>query len=216
MKSLFLFVALMYFSLFILSCEKIKDVFKSDSKELTGETAELGKVGTTYSSSGMEISGCSNFSASVISLKSGISSFSGTATCKNDIIKGILGGTPFTKVEGDVITADGIEFKAATDGIESVKGLDPGIIVKYDAEVGDTYPISTGGERKVVEKSTTDDYSYGFMLIKTIKVEETPNKMGVKKITYIANHKFGLVGIEFTFDDNSTTKFPIYASAEVK
>jgi hypothetical protein len=46
-----------------------------------------------------------------------------------------------------------------------------------------------------------------------MKIEETPNRLGVKKITYYANHRWGLVGIEFTFDDNSVAKFPLFSSA---
>jgi hypothetical protein len=69
----------------------------------------------------------------------------------------------------------------------------------------------------VVAKTGVDDYPYGFMLIKVIQVEETPNYLkttGISKITYVANHKFGLVGVKFTLDDGSNVTFPIYNSAE--
>jgi len=52
------------------------------------------------------------------------------------------------------------------------------------------------------------------MDIKVIQVEEITNKFGVKKINYIANHHFGIVGIAFAFEDNSTAKIPIWSSAE--
>ena len=71
-----------------------------------------------------------------------------------------------------------------------------------------------GHKRKVVARSSEDDYSYGFFNIKVIKVEEDLNMMGVSKITYWANHKFGLVGIEFKLDDNTTAKFPVYNTFE--
>ncbi|HRZ21469.1 MAG TPA: hypothetical protein P5184_07355, partial [Bacteroidales bacterium] len=62
-----------------------------------------------------------------------------------------------------------------------------------------------------------DDYPYGFMYIKVIQVEEIPSALksaGISKITYWANHRFGLVGVDFTFDDQTTADFPIYTSAE--
>jgi len=77
----------------------------------------------------------------------------------------------------------------------------PFTLVKYDASVGDTYSFTDDEgntfTRKVVSKSTDDDYQLGFMLIKVLKIEETQeNDPLVDKITYYANHKFGLVGIE--------------------
>jgi hypothetical protein len=55
------------------------------------------------------------------------------------------------------------------------------------------------------------------MYIKVIEVEEIPSSLkstGISKITYWANHRFGLVGVDFTFDDESTAAFPLYTSAE--
>jgi len=37
---------------------------------------------------------------------------------------------------------------------------------------------------------------------------------GVDKYTFVANHKFGLVGVKVTFDDQTDVTFPIYTSAE--
>jgi len=54
-------------------------------------------------------------------------------------------------------------------------------------------------------------------LIKVLKVEEIPTYLkntGISKITYIANHRFGLVGVNFEFDDASSANFPLYTSAE--
>ena len=112
-----------------------------------------------------------------------------------------------------MVSVSDIEFKITDKGIESVSGLAEGTIVDYDAKVGDEYKTSEG-IRTVVSRSTEDDYMYGFFLIKVIEVEEYPNKSGVKKIRYWANHRFGLVGMEFTFDDNSIARFPVYSSAE--
>lgn len=191
------------------SCEK------DDSTSLGGTHSPMGEVGNQVTSTSSTIAGVSSFSAEVVSLENGISSYSGSAIVTNPTIKSILSNAPECTVDGDLVSATGIKFKSTRDGIESVSGLDPGIIVKYDAVVGDKYPIgSTGKSREVVSRSTDDDYYYGFYLIKVIKVEENSNKMGVSKITYWANHKFGLVGIEFKLDDGTTAKYPVYNSNE--
>jgi len=52
------------------------------------------------------------------------------------------------------------------------------------------------------------------MMIKVIEVEEHPNKLGVETIRYYANHRFGMVGMQFTFDDESVAAFPVYVSTE--
>jgi hypothetical protein len=111
-----------------------------------------------------------------------------------------------------------MEYKITKEGFECKTGPGAGILVKYSSSVGDTYPIGKTGEvRTVVSKTGVDDYPYGFYLIKVVKVEENPKYLksaGVTKITYIANHKYGLVGVLITFDDETTAEFPIYTSAE--
>jgi len=71
----------------------------------------------------------------------------------------------------------------------------------------------------VVSKTGVDDYPYGFYLIKTIQVEDMDpgvlkNTGGVNKVTYIANHKFGLVGVRLDMDDATSVTFPVYTSAQ--
>lgn len=201
-------VALM---LIMFSCTKNTDPIK----DLPGEISPMGLVGNEVSSSSMTIAGVSSFEASVTSVEDGVSIYSGSAVVTNPTILNILSNAPECTVNGNTVTATGIEFKSTDKGISSVSGLDPGIIVKYDAKVGDTYPVEgTNAVREVVSRSETDDYPYGFFDIKVIKVEENTNKMGVSKITYWANHRFGLVGIEFKFDDGTSAKFPVYNSAE--
>jgi hypothetical protein len=55
-------------------------------------------------------------------------------------------------------------------------------------------------------------------MIKTIQVESTlgnSNRVsGINKITYIANHKFGMVGVKVDFEDGTSSTFPVYTSAE--
>ena len=130
-----------------------------------------------------------------------------------------MANIPGITINGDKVSATNIKFKLTDEGFECKTGPGAGIMVKYDSKVGDTYPIgSTGNVRTVVAKTGVDDYPYGFMLIKVIEVEEIPNYLksggGVSKITYIANHRFGLVGVKVTFDDGTSSTFPIYTSSE--
>lgn len=200
-----------------LSCEKLfnKD---EDAGTLSGNQSTMGAVGATSESSSAEMAGVSNFSASVIALKSGVSTFKGSATVKNNILKGLVSNIPGISVVGDKVSTEGMDFKITTEGLELKTGPGAGVLVKYDSKVGDTYPIgSTGKFRTVVAKTGVDDYPYGFMLIKVVQVEESPNYLkvgGVSKITYVANHKFGLVGVKFSLDDGTSATFPIYNSSE--
>lgn len=99
-------------------------------------------------------------------------------------------------------TAD-LKFRITSEGIQGLnyaKGdlSKASTIVKYSWNVGDTYeytkPDGAKLTRRVTSKSTTDDYPIGFWLLKVMKVEETKDDPLIEKITYIANHKYGLIG----------------------
>jgi hypothetical protein len=200
------------------SCKKDSTDETTSANTIGSDPSPMGTAGTTVSSSSVAIAGVSNCNASVTSLSDGISSYTGTATVTNATIKNILSNLPGITISGDIVTATGFKFKQTLEGIQSYVDISPGIIVKYSSNVGDTYPVgSTGRVRTVVSKSTTDDYGYGFFLIKVMKIEEpTPalKSLGVSKITYWANHRFGLVGVKFDFNDNTNATFPVYTSAE--
>lgn len=213
-KLAFLFICIALFSFF--SCE---DLFDKDKPGiLKGDQSPMGEVGTTISSSSATIAGVSNFQATVTALSGDVSSITGSAEVTNQAIRNIFTSIPGVTVNGNTVTGTDIKFRNTTEGIELMSGPTAGILVKYGSKVGDTYPIgNTGRVRTVVEKTDSDDYAYGFLLIKTIKVEETGNKLkssGISKITYIANHRFGLVGFKVTLNDNTEVKFPVYSSAE--
>ena len=93
------------------------------------------------------------------------------------------------------VTAEGIQEFVSSKGDLSK----PFTIVKYNANVGDKYEFTNSDgvkiTRTVTYKSTTDDYQVGFWYLKVIKVEETREDPLTEKITYITNHKFGLVGV---------------------
>jgi len=217
MKKLFVFLFSITMVVLCLSCEKLFN--KEDPSELNGDQSAMGEVGVTVESSSAEIAGISNCTASVITAKDGVSSYSGSATVKNELLKNLVANIPGITINGDKVSAANIQFKLTVEGFECKTGPGAGIMVKYDSNVGDTYPIgSTGKVRTVVAKTGIDDYPYGFFLIKVIQVEEIPSYLkstgGVTKITYIANHKYGLVGVKVAFDDGTSSAFPIYTSAE--
>jgi hypothetical protein len=111
------------------------------------------------------------------------------------------------------------KLKITTEGIqEYVNGRGdlskPYTVVKYAANVGDSYTYTNPDgvliTRKVVYKSATDDYPLAFWNIKVIKVEETKDDLLMEKITYYANHKFGLVGVLFRTKSGKELKIGIF------
>lgn len=200
----------LFFSFFLIiplliSCNK--------SGSLRGDQSPMGEVGVTITSASYGVDGVTDLSGEVIALEDGVSVYTGRATITNDNFKNILSNFPGTEIDGDQVTISDIEFTQTDQGLEAVTGLGEGIIVDYDSKVGDEYKIP-GGVRTVVSKSTEDDFFWGGMMIKVTQVEEYPKNIGVKKVLYSANHKFGLVAIEFTFDDNTTAFLPVYTSTQ--
>ncbi|MCO5257262.1 MAG: hypothetical protein M9926_10930 [Lentimicrobium sp.] len=216
MKKLFVILLGISVGVFCFSCEKILD--KEDANELKGDQSPMGEVGVIVSSGSAEIAGVSDFSAVVTELKEGVSTYTASAKVTNTFIKNMVSGFPGVTINGDDVTITNLKMQQTTEGIKCLTGPGAGVLVKYDSKVGDTYPVgNTGKERKVVSKTGEDDYPYGFFLIKTIQVETTPIDMksgGIQKITYIANHKFGMVGVRVDFDDETSVTFPVYSSAE--
>jgi|WetSurMetagenome_2_1015567.scaffolds.fasta_scaffold164556_2 hypothetical protein len=213
-----------FFSVIILALAFVS--CKKDSVDTLGGTqSAMGAVGATVSSSSAAVAGVSSITGRVATLTDGVSSFSGSAVITNATIKNIMSNWSGAVISGNNVTVTGIKARFTSEGIEGIEPLEPGVIVNFSSQVGDTYKGSNGVVRTVMSVSTTDDYYWGGaenkdgtpgkggFNIKVMKVEETPNVLGVKKITYIANHKWGLVGVEFTFDDNSVAKFPVFSSA---
>jgi hypothetical protein len=93
----------------------------------------------------------------------------------------------------------------------------PYTLVRFDAKVGDKWEYKVGNQkvvREVVHRSTDNDTFYGFMLIKTIDVEETipagvminGEVSQVSKILWRFNHKFGFISADVTDTSNKTTR----------
>ena len=204
--------ALLFAILFIFSLSSCS-LFEDDEVSIDGEQSTMGEVGAEiYSYDG--VPGVEGASAAVVSLDDGISTYSGKAIITDPTILDIISNIPEFTVKGDTVTVSNLKFKVTKEGIESMNPSYPGILVRYDSEVGDKYPVKDGIEREVISKSTDNDYPWIFFYTKVIKVEESPSLIpGVSKIVYIANHKFGLVGLEVTYDDASNMAFTIDGSA---
>lgn len=122
-------------------------------------------------------------------------------------------GVTIDTTDKDAMTAD-VEIKAriTSEGIQEFATSGtmerPFTIVEYDADVGDSWSFTTDDgrtiTRKVTRRSTEDDYPVAFWLIKVIEVEETSDDPLVEKITYYANHKFGMVGVEMIMENGKT------------
>jgi hypothetical protein len=197
-------------------CKKDSSDTTVSSTSISGAASPMSVVGTTVSSTTVPVAGVSGLTASVASVANGVSSYSGSGVITNSTIKNLLSNYPDFTIHGDTVSVTGFKIKQTVEGIECQNSMGPGIVVRYASNVGDTYPVgSTGRTRTVVSKSTTDDYYYGFYLIKVIKVEEPMLKLksgGLSKVTYWANHKFGLVGVKYDFADGSSATFPVYCN----
>lgn len=213
MKKTFLFSSCISLLVLSVSCSKTE----TNSNNLGGSPSPMAQIGETVSSSSSTISGVSNFNATVIGYNDGISTYNAQWTVTNPLLKNMFASYPGISVSGNTVTATNFKMQQTKDGIKVITGGGEGIIVNYNSNVGDTYAVGTTGKtRKVISKSTTDDYSYGLLMIKTIQVEANANTFintgGVKSFKYIANHKFGLVGVQISFDDGTSALFPIYSS----
>ena len=136
----------------------------------------------------------------------------GTSALPDDLKRTMLDtyldryGATIDTTDKEAMTAEVVgKMKVTSEGIQEFlnSGGDlsrPFTIVKYDASVGDTWSFTTDDGRKITRtvtyRSSSDDYPVAFWLLKVIKVEETSEDPVVEKVTYYANHKFGLVGVE--------------------
>lgn len=182
-----------------LSCQKIGGI--------SGEQSDLGKEGATLN---IRVDGISNVDVKCVNNSNGVSTFEGDFKMTDERYMKIIKNYPkYFDVTGDKVHVHDVKFKITDKGIENVSGENNGIIIKYNAKVGDTY--SKG--RKVTHVSTENDYSWSFMKIKVIKVEGDCKENGVKHVTYYGNHKFGIVAVDVDFEDGTSDHAPVYLDA---
>ena len=195
---------------------------KKDSTDTPGgDPSPIGTVGNQFTG---YLVGLSNFSAVVTSNSDGIANIgvSGTITDQSIMdIAPLLNSSSMASI--DPVTGDfsvDLKVKFTSEGVADYYGTDgkASTVVNYDAKVGDVYKCkSAEGEsfnRTVTARSETDDYYYGFLLIKTITIEEPVSNPAVTKIVYRANHRFGIVNITVVLQDGTEVPFTIFSTNE--
>ncbi|MBS1772627.1 MAG: hypothetical protein JST82_07195 [Bacteroidetes bacterium] len=218
-KTSFVFALL---ALFAISCSK-KDNSTTTTPTTTTSSNSIGGdgnlstnvVGYNYTCTS-DISGVSASSVSVTSHDG-----SGLVTIRIKAKVPTSGSTLANLIPSSYKDASGNvdvsgKYKNTSEGILDYTNSDsaPFVVVNYNSNVGDKYVLNkSNGQtitRTVTYKSETDDYAYGLMYIKVMKVEQDSRISGIKKIEYIANHKYGLVAIVFYMEDGTTKKVSIY------
>ncbi|MFN8321026.1 MAG: hypothetical protein U0T74_00085 [Chitinophagales bacterium] len=128
----------------------------------------------------------------------------------------LAGLTPAEYQDGNGHLVTDLTLKITSEGIQDYsQGDKPWTIVKYEDNVGATYPFTTDkGKnllRTVTEKTGVDEWPLGFYYIKTSKVEEIdpPSIKEADHIIYRANHKFGLVYAEIHLKDGNTASISL-------
>lgn len=209
------------FATILLGAFLISGCNKDESNTPGGDPTPIGTVGNQFTG---YLVGLSNFNAVVTTNSGGIANISVSGTITDQTILDIaplLNSSSMATIDpvtGNFsvdmkvkFTSDGVADYYATDGKGST-------VVNYDAKVGDTYKCkSAEGEsftRTVTARSDTDDYYYGFLLIKTITIEEPISNPAVTKIIYRANHRFGIVNITVVLQDGTEIPFTIFSTNE--
>ncbi|MCA0363069.1 MAG: hypothetical protein LCH67_03440 [Bacteroidetes bacterium] len=192
------------------SCNLLESV-KPDAA-IGGEQSVMGEVGNTFSLG--SVAGVNGFKAEVKSLDDGVSSISASVTITDPLILEMAKSVPEFKWNGNTLSVTK-KYRITEEGIQNVYDEGNFTLVKYDDKVGDSYSIKVDGKkitREVAYKSTTDDYSWGFMDIKVMKIAETGRPVaGVSKIEYIVNHKCGVVGFKAYFEDGSSKEVRFFS-----
>ncbi len=219
------FVSIIAAALFA-GCSSSTDPAQVDPSDIGSNTEiELTKPGNTWSAT-LRLNG-EAFSApiSVVSEKreNGITTIRFTIDLTGHPDSATIAGivpSEYKDAQGRISSS--IRMKFTTEGIQDYSQEDkPWTIVKYDAKVGDTYTVTDPNglvkKRTVVERTNLDDWSFGWFLIKTIKVEENlPAGDDVaSKIWYRANHRFGLVYMETFLKAGGSIRVDLVTMANV-
>ncbi len=222
MKKLIIFLSVVFF--ITTSCsDLIDDIKGSDSStKLSGSTnIPINTVGNKFSTLGFTVNGTG------ISLNPTIEITNSTDGVNTVHVSVNLASDPRLAALNNLIPASmkdsqgkvnfDLKVKITSEGWLDYSNVDkePVVLVKYDDNVGDKYDVTTKSgtkiTREITKKSTTDDWNYGFMQIKVIKVEQTTTFPGIRKYVLYFNHKFGIVGMEVIAEDGSTISSQISA-----
>jgi len=209
---------LIYLAAFLLfittSCEDL-GIGSGDDSTLKGKTdIPLNTVGNEFSPIGFTINGnYVDFNPQMVITKSdnGVNTIKITADLStNTTLSKLNALIPAALKDAQGKVNFEMKVKVTDEGWLDYSNVDeePCVLVKYDDKVGDKYSVTTSSgskiEREITYKSTDDDYAYGFMDIKVIKVEQETSFPGIQKYVMYFNHKFGIVGFEVVAEDGTS------------
>ena len=214
-RKFFLILPLLIFGL--VSCDLLNPK-EEGPNDLGGDTdLTLSKAGNTYSAD-ITLDGVKlNLKDSIYIKKNddGIVTMHISVSTSELAIKSLI-PPEFTDAQGNIDTD--VHFKVTSEGMQDFLYSDqnlskPFTIVKYADGTGTKYEFTSKNGKKVTreitEKNGLDEWPLVFWKIKTQKIEETPDIPGVKKIIYRANHKYGLVYMEFILNDDTSVKIDL-------
>lgn len=189
------------------------DSGSSDKKAIGGDPTPMGTVGNTFDVPAFP--GIEDREVEITASEDGISTIRASAKVTDETYLTMAEAVPYLEVNGDVVSVTK-QARITSKGIQQVyEDGDLHTVVNYDAKKGDTYKANKYGQtitRKVMNVSNEDDFMWGFMMIKTIQIEETGRGIpGVSKIVYYANHRFGIVGFDVHFEDGSVKYAYVYS-----
>lgn len=211
---------LLAFSLFT-SCKKDDTTDENSSTSIGGDTnIEINQVGNTFTPAAVSVGGSYlDVPASIETIKTenGINTIKMVVDLtKAPELAALNAMIPAQYKDNQGRVNSEVRVKMTSEGILDYTNKDgaPFVAVKYGSSVGDQYQLTKSDgktiTRKVVQKSTTDDFSWGFLMIKTISVEQDSRMPGISKIVYRFNHKFGLVAFELHGEDRSVLEGLVY------
>jgi hypothetical protein len=206
------------------SCSDIIDDVKDSgsSTKLTGSTnIPINTVGNKFSTLGFKVNGSGisfNPEMEITKSQDGVNTIHISANLGTDAKLAALNKLiPTAMKDSQGKVNFDLKVKITSEGWLDYSNVDkePVVLVKYNGKVGDKYDVTTSSGTKIVreitKKSTADDWDYGFMQIKVIKVEQPTTYPGLKKYVLYFNHKFGLVGMEIIAEDGSSVSSQISA-----
>ena len=196
------------------SCEDL-GIGGGNDTTLKGKTdIPINTVGNEFSTIGFSVNGTwVEFDPQMVITKSenGVNTIKITADLKsNPTLSKLNNLIPANLKDAQGKVNFELKVKVTDEGWLDYSNTDqePCVLVKYDGKVGDKYSVTTSSgtkiEREITYKSTNDDYAYGFMDIKVIKVEQETSFPGIQKYVMYFNHKFGFVGFEVIAEDGTT------------
>ena len=219
MKKLIYLAALLFF--ITTSCEDL-GIGSGDDSTLKGSTdIPMNTVGNEFSPIGFSVNGnYVDFNPQMVITKTenGVNTIKITADLSTSSTLSKLNAlVPAALKDAQGKVNFEMKVKVTDEGWLDYSNVDeePCVLVKYDDNVGDKYNVTTSSgskiEREITYKSTDDDYAYGFMEIKVIKVEQETSFPGIQKYVMYFNHKFGIVGFELVAEDGTTLSTRIAA-----